>query len=653
MADQAPTKTTKGQDVLAEKLAPILMDIWSRRQPIEEAWLLYHHAHRGKNTRSFFKSDIFQHYLPAMRRSVEKFVTRGAQMLVPSSDFFEVYPAAEDIPEMDERAAEVKSYHEHIFNNRIKVYPFVKQLLRTWCLYGRAIAKTGVEVVTTKSRQIQGGDYLRDADGNRSMVERQEVWPTARPVDPFMFYIWPETVSNIESAQIVCEDVFMPYAKYKRLSDQMPKLIKPIDQKDLTEPQWRDSVVRRLSKSNMTTPDGIATPKDGLDADKPPAPAKQLVGYVHLTECWYNLADGWKMCWIGWNVHGGPLTLRYEGQPVPRPTYRMATARELPGEQYTTGMGDDLEPMQVLLNDQINMFLEGQAMQFSPPAVVDPDMVSRQNTIKMRPRAIWLANPKGVTWLKPDDTTKPGLQGIQFTMSMMDSFSGSSPMAEGQTTRNMPRAGFALSSMLNLSLADIKDAAMMIEEMILTPMLADIYNIAVDFTPEDQLIRIPGTNGLLPHRLQIKNLYGEWAFRWVGSIQSQDTQVRANRLVATLGVLAKLAPMMGQQLMVEGKKIDWEYIWRRVWRDALGERGTGSVIRKLTPEEMAAFQQQMMLQMMMMQQEEGQSTNGKPAKKKSGGSNGGRSPAPARNGADVGNQAVAGDVAPMSMPGMM
>jgi len=240
-------------------------------------------------------------------------------------------------------------------------------------------------------------------------------------------------------------------------------------------------------------------------------------------------------------------------------------------------------------------------MQFSPPAAVNPDMVMRPKSIVMRPRAIWLMDPKGVQWLQIPDTTRPALNGIQFTMGLMDSFSGSNPLAEGQPTRNMPRAGFALSSMLNLSLADIKDAAQMIEDMILTPLLSDLYSLAVEFIEPEQIIAIPGSDRFSAQSVSIVDLYGEWSFKWIGSVQAQDQQVRAQRLVATLGMLAKLAPFMQPQLEAEGKTVDWEYIWRRVWRDSFGERGLGSVIRRLKPQEVAFLQQQRQLQQQQSQ----------------------------------------------------
>ena len=78
-----------------------------------------------------------------------------------------------------------------------------------------------------------------------------------------------------------------------------------------------------------------------------------------------------------------------------------------------------------------------------------------------------------------------------------------------------------------------------------------------------------------------------------GSLQAQDSQVRAQRLIQTLGIIAKLAPVVQGDLLTQGKKIDWEYMFRRVWREGLGERGAGTFIRQMTPQEMQVVQQMM------------------------------------------------------------
>jgi hypothetical protein len=258
-------------------------------------------------------------------------------------------------------------------------------------------------------------------------------------------------------------------------------------------------------------------------------------------------------------------------------------------------MMDDIEPLQVLLNDQVNAMLEGQVTNFAPPAAINPDMVGRADSLVFRPRAKWIVNPEGVKWLETKDTTRSALQGIGWTMTQMDASSGSNAMTEGMPARNMPRAGFAVSSLLNLSMADIRDAAQMIEDMILSPLLGDVFRLAQEYVPTSQILRIPGTQNWRAHTLSKEDLAGDWHFQWVGSLQFQDTQVRAQRLVATLGVLGKMGPQLQQELQSQGKRVNYTALIKRIWRDGLGERGADSIIEAIPQMDMQRLQMQQML----------------------------------------------------------
>lgn len=576
----------------AELFGPIIVDLRSRRKPYDETWLAIHSAYKGKPTRAFFKSELFHHYLPQLRRSVEKFVIRCAQMLVPTPEFFEVFPGNESVP--DEAAEKVHAFFYYLFTRRIKVYNLARILARCYGLYGRCIVKSSV--ITQEA-------VLKDPE-TRADIPIVMIWPHARAVDPFSFYVFPETVTDLDQSQVIVEDVMMPYNQYKTMADDPKFEITSIPQAELRAPAWPETWQRRLQQVPLPTPETLAVGKSPDSQDRP----KQLVDFVNLSEVWAKKGNAWCRYWIVWNVSGGPVCVRYTETDITRSPYRMAAARDIPGEHYGTGMGEDLEPLQVLLNDQVNMALEGQVTQFAPPAVIDPDMVSRANSIVFRPRAKWLMKPEGVKWLevKGDNVARAGLMGMQFTMGLMDQFAGSSPMSDGQPQRNMPRAGFALQSMMNLSLTDVKDAAMMMETEIFTPLMADLYYLAMKFIPKNQRMRIPGGNGLPPSSFTKADIMGDFDFNWVGSLQSQDTQVRAQRLVQLLGIFAKLAPAISQDLIVQGKKMDWEYMFRRVWRDGLGERGAGSFIRQMTQQEM-----QMVQQMMQQQQAAGQAAQAK------------------------------------------
>lgn len=570
---------TKDTQELEQALVPLVMDLRARRKPLEERWLLYNAHYTGRHTRTFFNSEMFRHFIPAARRAVERFVIRGTQMVIPSADFFEVYPGDEYGDQSGNEAEAVRCVMSWLVRKRIKSYPFVRQAFRSYACYGRAIVKTGIEEVHAKVRRGKG----------QPLEEVSQVWPTWRVVDPFYFYTWPETQVEVGRLQIMAEDIMLPWDTYEQMMKR--QLVEKVDQADLTTPVWPEHHVRRLQQQNFTDPSTINV--GGEEEVK-----NRLVGFVAITEVWCRYKGQWRRLWLAWNIkgHDGQV-VRNNPHPFPVPPYRIVSARDLPGEGYGTSMMDDLEPLGVLLNDQMNMGLEGQATNFSPPVVVDPNRVFRSSSLTFRPRAKWLADPEGIKFFEPRDITKYAFQGIQFTLGLMDSFSGSNPLAEGQPTRNLPRAGFAVSSLLNLSLADIKDAAQMIEDMLLTPLLGDTFRLLVEYADPQQIISIPGSQDWPARRFTVNQLYGDWDFQWVGSIQFQDMQVKAQRMVAFAGLIFKGLDVVSADLARRGKKLNIEAIVKRIWRDSLGERGVDRIIEEMSPEEIQMMQQQQMLMM--------------------------------------------------------
>ena len=567
MTQESIGKTAEDPRDEASQLGSLVKDLRSRRLPIEQNWLNYHKAWRGISTRSWFQSEVFRNFIPAMRRAIEKNVIKVTQMLLPSPEFFEVFPGDEYNPAEGQKTESVRNFYRYLFAKKIKIKSLVSQLARTYELYGRAISKQGVKV--------------------ESVAGVKMVWPTARAVDPFTLYHWPETVSSYEDAVVVAEDHLMPYATWESfVANQVVENVPPV--RELTEPAWPWYWGERLNITGIPSPSntagGTAPQRDG-EANPPK--------FMAITEVYFLKNDAWQMRWLLWNCADGPRIVRKYTPPTGRHPYRGAIARQLPGEAYTTGMGDDLDPLQVLLNDQWNMTLEGQAMAFAPIAVIDPSLMGRTSQFKYAPRAKWFCDPQSTTFLQAPDTAKSGYQGIGVTTQLIESFSADNPISNGMPQRGMPRAGFAVSSMVNLAMADVKDAAQTIEDDILTPMMADLFVITQLMVPDEQKFKIPGSRNFpRAQQLSLADLAGDFEFQWVGSLQSQDMQVRAQRLISTLGTLAKLQPFMQQDLAMHGKRVNWEGLLVRVWRDALGERGADSIIVPMTPQEMQAVQAQ-------------------------------------------------------------
>lgn len=555
----------ENHDKLAEALEARIVLLRQRRKTQEEVWLLNHSAWRGKFTRSFFHSETFNHYIPHFRRAIEKFAVRGAQMVIPDRDFFEVFPAAELDDERAKNASSVYAYERYLFTKKIRSYSLAKQLFRTYGLYGRAITKASVKVVYE--------------DG------RENVWPTVRAVDPFQFHIWPETAVDLEEADMLVEDAIISYDRYQQAVG--PGRASPLDKSKLTAVVWPSNIARRLALTGLAEPTA-STVTGAENSETGQAQQKRESDFVQLSEVWISTGRAWRFVWIVWNIDK-PTVTRVSGE-FARPAYRLSVAREVPGEQYTSSMGDDIEPLQVLENDQLNLLLEGQAMNILPPVAADPNLAPRTSSFRYAPRAVWRAAQGAVApvFNALNDTSRIGYTALQFTSGLIDTFSGSSPLAEGQPIRNLPRAGFAVSSLLSMSLSDIRDAAISIETDLLGPALQDTYTLTMKYVPEEQVFRIPGAQDFPARNLNKKNIEGDWDFHWVGALQQQVFEQKSQKLLGFLTALGRAWDVINAQLAEAGKRVNWVVLLRRMWREGLGERGLEDIIED-TPQAAGAL----------------------------------------------------------------
>jgi hypothetical protein len=545
---------------LIKRLEPVIKRVRERRNVAEQRWLYSHGAWMGQRTRFYYNSDHFKHYIAIARQAIERTSIRVKQMLVPDNDSFEVYPG-DDFDMANSQAADaVSAFMDHLLDERIRIKSVVGQLSRSMLLYGRAITKSSVELV----------HWQEDPEGK---VKHVDIWPTLRAVDPFSFFSFPETTVDLDRCQLIFEDVMYPWSDYLDAVEASNGLIEGVERKELDDPEWPHHHVERLSLTSMASPSDV--PHDSKDARE-----LQVGDFVQLTEGFMKTNQTWLQFWIVWNMkRGSPRIVRLHKIVGDRQPYRLAVAREVPGESYTSSNMDDVEPLQILFNDQINRMEESASLAAVPPVRIDPMKVTRTDSLVFRPRARWLMEPDGAKLLEIQDTSRGSQAAAMMTMNLIMSTFSPGGLTQGQPPRGSPRAGFAFSSMVNLSMADIKDVADIIEQQLLTPSLHDLYKLTVQFVPSEQVIRIPGTAAYRPQTLTTYDLYGGWSFKWVGQLQAQDAQVRGQRMQQWFqGVAPLLEP-----LQMQGWSFDLAQLLKMTWRDILGERGFDRILVKLPP----------------------------------------------------------------------
>ncbi|MGH2359776.1 MAG: hypothetical protein ACRDGM_04435, partial [bacterium] len=319
------------QEVL-DFLDTTVRDIRQRRMPIENRWLLNHHCWLGARTRWYYSDGVSEHYVPAARRAIEKFVKRCRRQLIPSQDFFEVYPWDDADVEQDRQAESIKAYCLYVLTRHMRLRSWIDEMIRSFLLYGRAIVKNTIKLVDIP---------IPMGRGDRTVLLTQ-VWPHSRVVDPFQWYTWPESATTLEEMQLMFEDVMMPYQEYRQFSERPGSRIDRIAPENLTKPEWPIKHQIRLQASGL-----VADPS--LTATGGQRGTVAGAQFVALTEAWFRDAGQWRRAWIVWNVVGGPKVVWYQKAPYPEPPYRFAFDRQLPGEAYGTSLMSDLEPLNVWL----------------------------------------------------------------------------------------------------------------------------------------------------------------------------------------------------------------------------------------------------------------------------------------------------------------
>lgn len=550
---------------LARRLQGVIHDVRSRRLQMEDEWLKAHDAWIGVQTYTFYESE-FKHFIPAFRRTIERTVNRTVDQLMPHAEFYQIYPGNERDTQADEAMIATHRYMDWLLSDWVKIRKVAKQLARSYYLYSRCITKNTVRVYDMP--QIQEG---------RIQGRIQQVWPHTRAVDAFTFYLWPETATSIEEATVCFEDLIIPWQDYDAMQRAQPDVIDPIDATDLRPPVYPFHVAQRLDRVGMVTPEGVR----GLSQD---SPVKQA--FVQLSEVYFKVGGGrWVMGWLVWNLPEIKFT-RLHFTAYHRPPYRMAVARELPGQHYTPGLGQDIESLQILLNDQFNQAEESRAVASGPPVIIDPARVKRADTYIFGYRRKWFGDPEGVKVMDIPDTSVAAYRASQFTLAYMEGF-GPTGLAQGQPTRGTPRGSAAVSQLVALAGSDIVADARTIEEECLTPTLQDLYDLTCAFVPPLQIVQIPGAENFEPQVTTAAELFGGWKFKWMGAGRVQDRQADAQQALAFLQTLANVAG----ELPAQGFQVDWGQLVRVLWKDVLGERRLANVIRQMSPDEQARWAQ--------------------------------------------------------------
>jgi hypothetical protein len=575
---------------LLELLLAPMNSTRQRRKFIEAEWLLNYRAWQGWPSQSYtlpLPDGAVHYFIPHARRAVERNVSRITKLQLPQSEWFQVLPNDE---ESFDTAESVQAVFNFIYSKKIKTKRLVSSLSRCLFLYDFAVISTSLK------------------------IENDLVWPYHRDVDPFNFYIFPDTAATLEEALFIFEDRIIPLQVYNSLvniNNSSQSLYKPLKSSDLTAPEWPYHLIERIAYRGLSNPSDFVQGTGNYQKLSGAAieTAKQHTqnslinqsrAFVSLSKVHFRVGSKWFLCEICNNLRYPEIVRLDEMESIP--LYRWSTVRTLPGELYTNAPMDDIRVLQNLTNTAMSQVEANRSIITEPPMAVDTSMVGRIEPYFFQNRRWWKVpgNPNEIMkQLDVRDTTSEGIRAWQIYLAQINSLAGAGTIAEGQPGRNMPRAGFAVDSLINLALTDLEDTARSMEDELLTPALSDAYYILNKYIPDDQIMKIPGRASQLPKSYRVDDLYGDFTFSWIGALGFQDINTRANKFLQFLQVASN--PAVQQSLAQQGLQLDLAQVIKTIYVYGLGERGLSNIIKPIPQEQLK--QQAQNIQQQQTQQE--------------------------------------------------
>lgn len=568
-----PIQESQLKATLRHALCDQTIAIRDRKRVIEEKWLRTRRTWMGYPLSRYRSSDTetADSHIPSARRVIERAVVRGVKLLTPRVKWFEVTPTG-NVDIDSRKLANIDNFMWYLIRKKIKSRSIISQLIRCLILYGMPILKTSVT------------------------VQNGVVYPTQRAVDPFSFYMYPETAGSIDEAEDIFEDFLFSYSRYQTFVNK--GIVDEIREDELRKPDWPYHLVERLAYQGITDPSSNVDTRIGEIDDQLQRTTNK---FVSLTEKWIWREGRLYQVYIAWNLHGGPRIVGFFESVYDEPLYRLTIHRALPSELYTTAQAEDIITLDDLQGDMFNQFINSTNREQGYLAFGGGSN-ARRDTFQFKGGAKWdfgADSPREVMqFIQPPVTSTNQLRAWQIINAMMQTMGGAGSIAEGQPGRNMPRAGSAVQSLIDLSMADIQDFAEITEQEVLTPGLSDIFKVT-QLIPDDQLMRIPGAESVYSNDLRsnivrksdISSVNGEYAFEWVGSLQFQDETQRAQRLMVFLNLAPQLLPLLQEQ----GYTLNLPELIQTIWRNGIGERSLTKVV--VTTKEMMAQQDPLMANM--------------------------------------------------------
>jgi hypothetical protein len=575
------------RDPVKQQLIPLVKRVRTDRNTFRETMLRWvrlctcvrdQQAYQGRS----------QTFIPETKKIVDSWTRRIVRDLFPTDNWFDIQAVrAAYEPRVKAQQALFMYFFQKHARVKANATPWVRQLVMLGTSPLRVVWKHTTRSVEYLDEMF---DPMTGAPTGELEMKQEDVTdfigPTFTPVDLFAWYVFPYTVPDVNSAELVFQDLLVSRDRLRGLS---ATYIDP-DDHDLGtvyEPKAVQRVFDRFSASGKA--------RDKFDAE-----ARRLSdkGFTHqldmkmnpelwpadVTECTWvkDLEDAGKPQRYLVALGADEEILRIQKCPFIHNRSHWLAGRMFVhvDEFYGHGIPELIDRLNYTLIDTADQANDALTWSMNPIALVDIFGVQDPTSLRMRPGAKWLVQKGSVLFQEPPkESATTGFAAMGQYRSLIHELADVVPVGAPQQ-RSRGKAGQSAAGaqmMLSEAQIDIKEVVET-NERVMVEFLEMTQSLTQQFLDREMILQIAGADGvtMVEQPVSVKDTVGDFNYEWLGSVQTQNLQVRAQQMVNYLGLVTKIPPQLLAQQNID---VDYKYILREIWGTGMGLRNPERVVK--------------------------------------------------------------------------
>jgi hypothetical protein len=573
---QGKVKNWAGSNTVRERfkkeVLPLMEETRSQRSKLNLSWSRYHKAWTKEHEFQAYlgKSNI---YLPTTKRGVETKVSQAVAATFPGDEFFIAEPERAEYSAMTADVQALEQNRVEAAKVRMHAEAHYRQLYMKGNAPGRIHWKEKVFSTDARKKAVKTEEELYGS------METQEAYaysgPCFTPIPAEDFYAWPPTVSTLEEADGVFEDYITTKRKLKMRADA-----------GFFDKEMVENIVTGASNSDKDAADAARMSDQGIT---PPQQSDMKQEYVACSHVFLDFDPEAESEDASKNLRPFHFTVTHDGKvlraveakhtsPGACHPYVLGRIGQITGRLWGSGDVEDIYPLQLLLNDQVNQAMDNATWSMNPGIVSNPNVLMTAIT-EFEPGFQVLATDvnNALKEFRPPDMIQSSSLLMTQTMSWLQEMLGASPVLSGGST-----PGRAFRSATGVGVANqnaqlpIQQVVRLQEIDVFQPMLKGFWNLDKAFAKDEVLIRAGGPNLPPARSVDPKSLFGEYRFRWSASTQMMNVQVRGQQIMQALQVLSN--PQTAGMLAQMGIRINLAPLINRLLRDVFGFRDAEQIL---------------------------------------------------------------------------